>query len=252
MTRQMTSAIPADRKRALRLAGALIGRRRGAGRLQAHRDAVATTRACRTIIACAIRSRSRKPTAPSIVFVGRGRGGLTATQRADVMGMAQTWLSEGTGGISIDMPVDTPNARAASESLREIQATLRRRRRAAARRSPSASIAPRIPAYGGDPADLSEDLGHRRPLRPVARRPRPVDQQQGLFREQALLQFRLRQSAQPCGDGRQSVRPRAAARGDRRLYAAAQRRLRQISQGHVTPRPTYPEADKAKLSDTGK
>src|SRR5260370_39982776 len=39
------------------------------------------------------------------------------------MGMAQTWLREGTGAISIDMPVDTPNARAATESLREIQAT---------------------------------------------------------------------------------------------------------------------------------
>ena len=49
-----------------------------------------------------------------IVFVGRGRGGLSAAQRADVMGMAQTWLQEGTGAISIDMPVDTPNARAAA------------------------------------------------------------------------------------------------------------------------------------------
>ena len=58
-----------------------------------------------------------------VVFVGRGRGGLSASQREEVMGMAQTWLREGTGGINIDMPVETPNARAARESLREIQVT---------------------------------------------------------------------------------------------------------------------------------
>ena len=58
-----------------------------------------------------------------VVFVGRGRGGISAAQRADVMGLAQLWLQEGTGAISIDMPVDTPNARAAQDSLREIQAT---------------------------------------------------------------------------------------------------------------------------------
>jgi pilus assembly protein CpaD len=58
------------------------------------------------------------------VFVGSARGGLTAAQRADILGSARTWLREGTGGIVIDMPVDTPNARAARDSLREIQAIL--------------------------------------------------------------------------------------------------------------------------------
>ena len=79
-----------------------------------------------------------------MVFVGRGRGGLSASQRADVMGLAQSWLREGTGVISVDVPVDTPNARAAQDSLREIQATLRRGRLAAARGQLSASIAPKI------------------------------------------------------------------------------------------------------------
>src|SRR5260221_7573124 len=41
-----------------------------------------------------------------VVFVGQGRGGLSAEQRADVMGLAQSWLHEGTGAISVDVPVD--------------------------------------------------------------------------------------------------------------------------------------------------
>ena len=46
-----------------------------------------------------------------VIFVGHARGGLSASQRADVMGLAQTWLREGTGAIIADVPVDTPNAR---------------------------------------------------------------------------------------------------------------------------------------------
>lgn len=57
-----------------------------------------------------------------VVFVGNNRGGLAASQRTDVVGMAQNWLREGTGAISIDVPVGTPNARAAADTAREIQA----------------------------------------------------------------------------------------------------------------------------------
>ena len=56
------------------------------------------------------------------VFVGIGRGGLTASQRTDVTAYAQTWLHEGTGPIAVDLPVSTPNARAATQSLQDIQA----------------------------------------------------------------------------------------------------------------------------------
>jgi pilus assembly protein CpaD len=59
-----------------------------------------------------------------VIFVGHARGGLSASQRADVFGLAQTWLREGTGAIVADVPVDTPNARAAANSFREIQALL--------------------------------------------------------------------------------------------------------------------------------
>ncbi|MCQ8780273.1 CpaD family pilus assembly lipoprotein, partial [Escherichia coli] len=58
------------------------------------------------------------------VFVGHGRGGLTSIQRSDIAGVAETWLREGTGGIVIDMPVNSPNARVAADSLREIKAIL--------------------------------------------------------------------------------------------------------------------------------
>jgi pilus assembly protein CpaD len=58
------------------------------------------------------------------IFVGSSRGGLTAAQRADVAGLAQIWLSEGTGAIVADVPVGTPNARTAADSMREIQALL--------------------------------------------------------------------------------------------------------------------------------
>jgi pilus assembly protein CpaD len=56
-----------------------------------------------------------------VVFVGRGRGGLSASQRADVVGLAQGWVQEGTGAIVADVPVNTPNARAAADSFREIR-----------------------------------------------------------------------------------------------------------------------------------
>jgi pilus assembly protein CpaD len=58
------------------------------------------------------------------VFVGTARGGLTPVQRAEVTAFAQTWQREATGGIVIDLPSGTPNARAAADSLREIQTIL--------------------------------------------------------------------------------------------------------------------------------
>src|ERR1700722_17311516 len=42
-----------------------------------------------------------------VIFVGQERGGLSASQRADVMGLARTWAREGTGAIVADVPVDT-------------------------------------------------------------------------------------------------------------------------------------------------
>jgi len=120
----ITAKSPAERSRAARLAVTLIG-------------LSITLGACKTLDAPIMAAepypddyRARHPIAVTeadrsiVVFIGTGRGGMTAAQRADVMGMAQTWLREGTGGITIDMPTGTPNARAAHETLREIQAMI--------------------------------------------------------------------------------------------------------------------------------
>jgi len=58
------------------------------------------------------------------VVIGVSRGNLTATQRAEVMAYATTWRREATGGIFIDVPVGTTNARSAHDALREITALL--------------------------------------------------------------------------------------------------------------------------------
>jgi pilus assembly protein CpaD len=55
------------------------------------------------------------------VLIGNGRGGLTPAQRADVTAFAVQWKRETTGGVVIDLPVRSPNARAAADTLREIQ-----------------------------------------------------------------------------------------------------------------------------------
>jgi pilus assembly protein CpaD len=53
------------------------------------------------------------------LFVGAGRGGLSPSQRAEVLAFAQTWRRDATGGISIDRPVGGPNQRAVSDTLKE-------------------------------------------------------------------------------------------------------------------------------------
>jgi pilus assembly protein CpaD len=60
----------------------------------------------------------------TVVFIGNGRGGLTQDQRADVIGLARSWQREGTGAIVAEVPAHTPNARAAADAYREIHATL--------------------------------------------------------------------------------------------------------------------------------
>jgi pilus assembly protein CpaD len=118
----MTAKIPADRRRAFRMAGALVGLAVVLGACT-HTDEVTTASVpddYRLRHPIAIQEAERSV----VVFVGHARGGLSASQRADVMGLAQTWLREGTGAIIADLPVDTPNARAAADSFREIQALL--------------------------------------------------------------------------------------------------------------------------------
>ena len=58
------------------------------------------------------------------LFVGAGRGGLTPTQRAEVLAFAQTWKREATGGVTIDRPVGGANERAALDSLKQVLSIL--------------------------------------------------------------------------------------------------------------------------------
>jgi pilus assembly protein CpaD len=70
------------------------------------------------------------------VFVGTRRGGLTPTQRAEVLAFAQSWKRDATGGILIDTPATTGNARASHEAMQEIRSIM-----AAAQIPPKAILA---------------------------------------------------------------------------------------------------------------
>jgi len=54
-----------------------------------------------------------------LVFVGAGRGGLSPSQRAEVLAFAQNWKHDATGGVTIDRPVGGPNERAATDTMKE-------------------------------------------------------------------------------------------------------------------------------------
>jgi len=58
------------------------------------------------------------------VFVGRNRGGLNPSQRADVLSFAQLWRREATSGIIVDVPHSRLIDRAAADSMREVQSIL--------------------------------------------------------------------------------------------------------------------------------
>jgi pilus assembly protein CpaD len=119
----MTSRTPVDRITTLRLIGALFGLSAALG---------ACTQATEIVTASVPANdyRLRHPIAVTeanhsiVVFVGHARGGLSGPQRNDVMALAQSWVREGTGAIIADVPIDTPNARAAAASYREIQSVL--------------------------------------------------------------------------------------------------------------------------------
>jgi len=119
----MRVSIPVEFGRALRFAGALIALAVGLGACT-HTDDAATMASIpddyRLRHPIAVREANRS----IVLFVGQARGGLTAEQRADVLGLAQIWLHEGTGAIIVDVPVGTPNARAAAEAYREAHALL--------------------------------------------------------------------------------------------------------------------------------
>src|SRR5216683_1330891 len=245
----MTAKIPVDRNRAFRMAGALVGLAVVLGACT-HTDEVLTASVpddYRLRHPIAIQEADRSV----VIFVGHARGGLSASQRADVAGLAQIWAREGTGAIVADVPVDTPNARAAAATFREAQALL---------------------AAGGVPP-RGIKLRHYHPDDPRA------------FATIRLSYPRIAAVAGPCGLWPEDLGPSIANAdySENKSYhnfgCANQRNLaamidnpsdleqpRSETPAYTTRRteafekyrkgdPTttvYPEAEKAKLSDTGK
>src|SRR5271154_1394853 len=114
----MTTRIPVDRNHAFRMAGALVGLAVVLGACTHTADEVTTASIPEDY-------RLRHPIAIQeadqsvVIFVGNARGGLSASQRTDVIGLAQAWRREATGPLVADVPFDTPNAAAAADAFRE-------------------------------------------------------------------------------------------------------------------------------------
>ncbi|WP_439372371.1 CpaD family pilus assembly protein [Bradyrhizobium sp. PMVTL-01] len=186
-----------------------------------------------------------------VIFVGKARGGLSDAQHSDVAGIARDWVREGTGSVVVDVPVDTANSRAAAASYQEIRAVL---------------------ATGGVPS------------RAIVKRPyRPEDP--GLLPTIRLSYSRIAAVAGPCGLWPEDIGPSILDPGYNEnhpyfnLGCASQRNLAAMIDNPADleqPRsetPAYtarrdiafdryrkgtpiatinPDAEKAKLSDTGK
>ena len=246
----MKAKPPLGRSRAFRMAGALIGVAVVLGACK-HTEEVPPTAAApddyRLRHPIAIQEKDRS----IVVFVGNSRGGLTASQRVDVMALAQTWMRDGTGAICIDMPVGTPNARAATDSLREIQAVF-----AAAGVPPRAVNVrqyhpedprhmaairlnyPRIAATAGPCGLWPEDIG------PGYKNKSYYDNKQ-YYNFGCASQRNLAALVDNPSDLEQP-RPETPAYTARRTAA-----FEKYRKGAPTTT-TYPEADRAKLSDVGK
>ena len=239
----------ADRRRNLRLALALTGLSVMLGACNTTGEIVTQT--------VPTDYRQRHPIAVQegkksiVIFVGKSRGGLSATQQADVAGIARDWTREGTGSVIVDVPVDTANSRAASATYQDIRSVL---------------------ASGGVPTHA------------IVRHPyRPEDP--GLLPTIRLSYSRIAAVAGPCGLWPEDVGPSILDPGynENRPYfnlgCATQRNLAAMIDNPADleqPRsetPVYtarrdiaferyrkgtpiatpsPDADKAKLSDTGK
>jgi pilus assembly protein CpaD len=119
----MTSAPTSDRNRTLRTFGAVLG---------AAIALCACTYAPEAVITGGAPDdyRLRHPiaikegTQSIVIFVGHARGGLSVIQRSDVAGLARTWAREGTGAIVADVPIGTANARAAAATFQDIRSVL--------------------------------------------------------------------------------------------------------------------------------
>jgi pilus assembly protein CpaD len=241
---------PVEYRRALRIAGALFGLATALGACT-HTDEVASTASIpddyRLRHPIAIQEANRSV----VIFVGQARGGLSAEQRADVMGLGQVWLQEGTGAIVADVPVGTPNARAAVDAFHEAQALL------AAAGVPARGVVmrqyrpddprqlatlrltyPKITAVAGPCGLWPEDLG-------------PSIKDKGYFENKPYYNYGCayqRNMAAMVANPADLVQPRP----ETPAYTVRRTEGFDKYRKGATTTTLYPEAEKAKLSDTGK
>lgn len=246
----MTNTTPVDRYKTLRLLSALAGLSVALGACNNTSGEVVTASVpndYRLRHPIAIQEADRSV----VIFVGQGRGGLSASQRADVAGLAQTWVREGTGAIVADVPVDTPNARAATETIREIQGllarsgvpsrgiTLRHYRPNDPRMLATIRLSyPRIAAVAGPCGLWPEDLG-------------PSIMNRGYSENRPYHNFGCatqRNLAAMVDNPSDLVQPRPETPAYTERRTAAFEKYRK----GTTTTTVYPEGEKAKLSDSGK
>ena len=246
----MTVKIPVDRIRACRTAGALVGLAVALGACTHTEEAV-------TVTGYPNDYRQRHPIVIQeadrsiVIFVGHARGGLSASQRADVIGLAQVWLREGTGAINADVPVDTPNARAAADSFREIQSLLaaagvpprgiiiRRYHPEDPRQMATIRLSyPKISAVAGPCGLWPDDLG-------------PSIKNKSYYENKSYYNFGCayqRNMAAMIDNPSDLVQPRSETPAYTTRRTTAFEKYRK----GTTSTTSYPEAEKAKLSDTAK
>jgi pilus assembly protein CpaD len=246
----MTAKIAVDCKRALRLAGALVGLAVALGACT-HTDEVVATASVpndyRQRHPIAIQEAERSV----VIFIGHARGGLSASQRADVVGLAELWLAEGTGVIVADVPVGTPNARAAADAFREAHAllsaagvpprgvTVRHYHPDDPRQLATVRLNyPKISAVAGPCGLWPEDIG-------------PSINNKSYFENKPYYNFGCayqRNMAAMIDNPSDLVQPRP----ETPAYLVRRTQGFEKYRKGTTTATSYPEAEKAKLSDTGK
>jgi pilus assembly protein CpaD len=245
----MTTQTKVDRRHSWRLLGALVGLSAALGACQQTTEIVTASvpddYRLRHPIAVQEGNRS------IVIFVGQARGGLSAPQRNDVMGLAQSWVREGTGAVIADVPVNTANARAAAATYREIRSLLasggvpssaimlRQYQPEDLRTLPTIKLSyPKISATAGPCGLWPEDLG-------------PNLQDTGYNENRPYHNFGCatqRNLAAMVDNPADLVQPRPETPAYTMRRNAAFEKYRK----GTSTTTTYPESDKAKLSDTGK
>jgi pilus assembly protein CpaD len=245
----MTTQTKVDRRHSWRLLGALVGLSAALGACQQTTEIVTASvpddYRLRHPIAVQEGNRS------IVIFVGQARGGLSAPQRNDVMGLAQSWVREGTGAVIADVPVNTTNARAAAATYREIRSLLasggvpssaimlRQYQPEDLRTLPTIKLSyPKISATAGPCGLWPEDLG-------------PNLQDTGYNENRPYHNFGCatqRNLAAMVDNPADLVQPRPETPAYTMRRNAAFEKYRK----GTSTTTTYPESDKAKLSDTGK